>query len=118
LITDGRQSLGRPSPLAQGGRERAVLPVMTICKWCLAGYGLVALLALAAIPMSAIGWIAPDPLSAVPAILVGAPWSFLLVSLDVADSVALNVLLVALAMLINGTLIFLPCRLITRWRSD
>jgi hypothetical protein len=46
------------------------------------------------------------------------PWSFLLVSLDVADSVSLNVLFVALAMLINGTLIFLLCRLITRWRSE
>jgi len=91
---------------------------MTICKWCLAAYGLVALLALAAIPMSAMGWITPDPLSAVPAILVGAPWSFLLVSLEVADSVSLNVLLVALAMLINGTVIFLLCRLITRWRSE
>ncbi len=66
---------------------------MTICKWCLAAYGLVALLALAAIPMSALGWIAPDPLSAVPAILVGAPWSVLLVSLEVTDSVSLNVLL-------------------------
>jgi hypothetical protein len=53
-----------------------------------------------------------------PAILVGVPWSFLLVSLDVADSVSLNVLFVALAMLINGTLIFLLCRLITRWRSE
>jgi uncharacterized protein (DUF488 family) len=28
----------------------AVSPVMTICKWCLAAYGLLALLALAAIP--------------------------------------------------------------------
>jgi hypothetical protein len=91
---------------------------MSICKWCLAAYGLAALLALAAIPMSASGWIAPDPLSAVPAILVGAPWSFLLVSVDIAGSVSLNVLLVALAMLINATLIFLLCRLITRWRSE
>jgi len=91
---------------------------MTICKWCLGAYGLIALLALTAIPLSAMGWIAPDPLSAVPAILVGAPWSFLLVSLELTDSVSLNVLLVVLAMLINGALIFLLCRLITRWRSE
>jgi len=91
---------------------------MTICKWCLAAYGLMALLALAAIPLSAMGWITPDPLSAVPAILVGAPWSFLLVSLELADSVSLNVFLVVLAMLVNGTLIFLLCRLITRWLSE
>jgi hypothetical protein len=76
------------------------------------------LLALAAIPLSAMGWITPDPLSAVPAILVGAPWSFLLVSLKLTDMVSLNVLLVALAMLINAALIFLPCLLIARWRRD
>lgn len=91
---------------------------MTICKWCLAAYGLMALLALAAIPLSAMGWIAPDPLSAVPAILIGAPWSFLLVSLELTVSVSLNVLLLVLAMLINGTLIFLLCHLIARWRSE
>jgi hypothetical protein len=76
------------------------------------------LLALAAIPLSAMGWITPDPLSAVPAILVGAPWSFLLVSLKLTDMVSLNVLLVALAMLINAALIFLLCLLIARWRRD
>jgi hypothetical protein len=76
------------------------------------------LLALAAIPLSAMGWITPDPLSAVPAILVGAPWSFLLVSLKLTEMVSLNVLLVALAMLINAALIFLLCLLIARWRRD
>jgi hypothetical protein len=91
---------------------------MSICKWCVAAYGLVALLALAAIPMSALDWIAPEPLSALPAILVGAPWSVLLVSLDLTGSVSLNVLLVALAILINGTLVFVLCRLIARWRRN
>jgi len=39
--------------------------------WLIVLYGLVSALALAAIPLSAAGWIAPDPLSAIPALLLG-----------------------------------------------
>jgi len=31
--------------------------------------------------MSAAGWIPPDPLSAIPAMLLGVPWSYLLTQL-------------------------------------
>lgn len=49
---------------------------MRICHWILLVYVVVSILALAAIPLSAAGWITPDPLSAIPALLLGVPWSY------------------------------------------
>jgi hypothetical protein len=77
----------------------------------------VSVLALAAIPLSAAGWITPDPLSAIPAMLVGLPWSHLLVSLVDTDSMPVNVLLLVAAIAINGCLLWVLGRFVSRlWR--
>jgi hypothetical protein len=70
-------------------------------------YAVVSVVALAALPMSAAGWISPDPLSASPAVLLGLPWSYLLTELVGSQSSALNAALLALAMVINAGLIWL-----------
>jgi hypothetical protein len=70
-------------------------------------YAVVSVVALAALPMSAAGWISPDPLSAIPAVLLGLPWSYLLTELVGSQSSALNAALLALAMVINAGLIWL-----------
>jgi len=57
--------------------------------------------------MSAAGWIPPDPLSAIPAMLLGVPWSYLLTQLVGSQSSALNVALLAVAMASNAGLIWL-----------
>ena len=64
--------------------------------------------------MSAAGWIPPDPLSAIPAMLLGVPWSYLLTELVGLQSPAVNVVLLALAMAINASLIWLIGRLLSR----
>ena len=51
---------------------------MQIYHWFVLLYSVISGLALAAIPMSAAGWITPDPLSGIPAMLLGVPWSYLL----------------------------------------
>jgi len=78
---------------------------MKIYHWLILFYAFVSLLALAAIPMSAAGWITPDPLSAIPAMLLGVPWSYLLTELFGSQSPALNAVLLALAIIINAGLI-------------
>ncbi len=46
---------------------------MRIERWLAGLYVAACALALAAVPLSAAGWITPDPLSAVPALLLGLP---------------------------------------------
>ena len=64
--------------------------------------------------MSADGWIAPDPLSAIPELLLGVPWSYLLTEVVGSQSYALNIVLLALAMAINASLIWLIGRFLSR----
>jgi hypothetical protein len=87
---------------------------MRIYHWLVLLYSAVSVLALAAIPLSAAGWIAPDPLSAVPAILLGMPWSYLLTSLGGSETPTLNIFLLAVAMAINAGLIWLLGRFLSR----
>ncbi len=87
---------------------------MKIYHWLILLYAVVSLPALAAIPMSAAGWIAPDPLSAIPAMLLGVPWSYLLTELVGSQSPALNAVLLALAIAINTSLIWLIGRFLSR----
>ncbi|MDX1402219.1 MAG: hypothetical protein R3245_09880 [Kiloniellales bacterium] len=87
---------------------------MRIYHWLVLLYVIVCVVALAAIPMSAAGWIAPDPLSAIPAMLLGVPWSFLLTSFVESESLALNFFLLAVAMAINAGLIWLLGRFLGR----
>jgi hypothetical protein len=90
---------------------------MRIYYWLVVVYAVVSVLALTAIPLSAAGWITPDPLSAIPAILLGLPWSHLLLWLGDTHSVTVNFGLVAAAMAINGCLLWLLGRAISRlWR--
>ena len=46
---------------------------MRIYHWLVLLYVAVSILSLAAIPLSNAGWITPDPLSAIPALLLGIP---------------------------------------------
>jgi hypothetical protein len=87
---------------------------MRIYHWFVVAYTLVSVLALIAIPLSAAGWITPDPLSAAPAILLGLPWSHLLLWLGNTDAVTINFGLVAAAMAINGCLLWLLGRVVSR----
>jgi hypothetical protein len=87
---------------------------MKIHHWLILLYAFVSLLALAAIPLSAAGWITPDPLSAIPAMLLGLPLSYLLTELVGSQSSALNIVLLALAMAINASLIWLIGRFLSR----
>jgi hypothetical protein len=87
---------------------------MRIYYWPVVVYALISILALIAIPMSAAGWITPDPLSSVPAILLGSPWSHFLLRLGDTQSVVINFGLVAAAMAINGCLLWLLGRAVSR----
>ncbi len=87
---------------------------MQIYHWFVLLYAIVSALCLAAIPMSAAGWITPDPLSAIPAMLLGVPWSYLLIEVVGSQSSALNIVLLALAMAINASLIWLIGRFLSR----
>ncbi|HUW74393.1 MAG TPA: hypothetical protein VMW05_10290 [Methyloceanibacter sp.] len=82
--------------------------------WLVLVYTLVSALALAAVVLSAADWITPDPLSAIPAMLLGLPWSYMLTSLGASQSPTLNLLLVALGMGINAALIWLIGRRLSR----
>ena len=95
-------------------QSTAIGDKMKIYHWLILLYGVVSALALAAIPMSAAGWITPDPLSAIPALLLGVPWSYLLTALVGSQSSALNIVLLALAMIINAGLIWLIGRFLSR----
>jgi len=86
---------------------------MRIYHWLVLVYTLVSALALAAVVLSAADWITPDPLSAIPAMLLGLPWS-MLTSLGASQSPTLNLLLVALGMGINAALIWLIGRRLSR----
>jgi hypothetical protein len=83
---------------------------MRIGLWLFALYAIVCVLALSAIPLSAAGRITPDPLSAVPAILLGLPWSYLLLRFGDPQSVPLNLSLMALSMAINAAILWLLVR--------
>lgn len=87
---------------------------MRLYHWIVLVYVIVCVAALAVIPMSAAGWITPDPLSAIPAVLLGIPWSLLLTSFVESDSPTLNILLLAAAIAINASLIWLLGRLLSR----
>jgi hypothetical protein len=87
---------------------------MRIGLWLVTAYVIVCALALAAIPLSAAGWITPDPLSAVPAILLGLPWSSLLLRLGDPQSLVLNLSLMALSMAINAAILWLLVRVVSR----
>lgn len=87
---------------------------MRICHALLALYVAASILALAAIPMSAAGWIGPDPLSAVPAMLLGIPWSYGLTALGGSQSATANVALLATAMGLNAVLLWALCRFFRR----
>jgi len=87
---------------------------MRIYHWLALVYTLVSALALAAVVLSAADWITPDPLSAIPAMLLGLPWSYMLTSLGESQSPTLNLLLVALGMGINAALIWLIGRRLSR----
>jgi hypothetical protein len=90
---------------------------MRIYHWLVLLYVVVAILALAAIPLSAAGWITPDPLSAIPAILLGIPWSYLLTSFAESESSTLNISLLVMAIAINAGLIWLLGRFLSRRRA-
>lgn len=87
---------------------------MRLCQAFVVLYIAASLLALAAIPLSAAGWIEPDPLSAVPAMLLGTPWSYGFALLGGFQSVALNVALLAAAMALNAALLWALCRYLNR----
>ena len=87
---------------------------MRIGLWIFALYVGFCLLALLAIALSAAGWITPDPLSAIPAVLLGFPWSYWLTSFGGSESPTLNLFLLAAAMAINASLIWLLGRLLSR----
>jgi hypothetical protein len=87
---------------------------MRVGLWLVTAYAIVCVLALAAIPLSAAGWITPDPLSAVPAILLGLPWSRLLLRFGDPQSVPLNFGLMALSMAINAAILWLLARTFSR----
>jgi uncharacterized membrane protein len=90
---------------------------MRIHPWLAVIFAAVSVLALLAIPSSAAGWITPDPLSAVPAILLGLPWSVLLLWLVDTDALTINFALVAVSLAINASLLWLLGRTISRhWR--
>jgi hypothetical protein len=55
----------------------------------------------------AAGWSTPDPLSALPAMLLGLPWSALLLRFAEIESTILNLGLVALSMTANAALLWL-----------
>jgi len=78
-----------------------------IYHWLVLLYVVVSILALAAIPLSAAGWITPDPLSTIPALLLGVPWSYAFTSVVGSQSAVLNFLLLALAIAANAFLIWL-----------
>jgi hypothetical protein len=87
---------------------------MRISHWLVLLYVVVSVLALAAIPLSAAGWITPDPLSAVPALLLGLPWSYVLLAFGHSESVPVNFVLLALAMAMNAAILWLLGRSISR----
>jgi len=87
---------------------------MRIFHWLMLLYVVVGLLALAVIPVSAAGWITPDPLSAIPALLLVIPWSYALTALVGPQSAALNFVLLAGAMIINAGLIWFLGRFLSR----
>lgn len=89
---------------------------MRIEPWLVGLYAIACVLALAAIPLSAAGWITPDPLSAVPALLLGLPWSYLLLRLGDFDSMLPNLLLLVLAMAVNANLLWALAAWIGGWR--
>jgi hypothetical protein len=87
---------------------------MRVGHWVVTLYLVLCVLALAAIPLSAAGWITPDPLSAVPAILLGLPWSYLLLRFGDGQSCASNLGLMALSMAINATILWLLLHVLRR----
>ncbi len=87
---------------------------MRLYHWLVILYTLVCAAALAAVPLSAAGVIAPDPLSAIPAMLLGFPWSYVLTGFGGSQSAGLNLILVALGMAINAGLIWLIGRRLMR----
>jgi hypothetical protein len=90
---------------------------MRIYHWLVLLYVVVSVLALAVIPLSAAGWITPDPLSAIPAMLLGIPWSYGLVALGGSQSSVVNFVLLALAMATNAALLWLLGHFVSRrWR--
>jgi hypothetical protein len=89
---------------------------MRIGLWLIVVYGSVCALALAAIALGAAGWIAPDPLSAIPAILLGLPWSDLLLTLADSQSLSAKFALLGAAMAMNAALVWLLVRAVRRWR--
>ena len=88
---------------------------MRIERWLVGLYGTACALALAAIPLSAAGWITRDPLSAVPALLLGLPWSHVLTWLGDTQSVTVNLALVGLGMAVNFVLIWVLGTWIGGW---
>ena len=92
--------------------------MMRIGLWLVALYVSLCVLAFLAIPLSAAGWITPDPLSAVPALLLGLPWSYVLLQLGDPESVTLNLALLALSMAINAAIFWLIASAVSRrWRG-
>jgi len=87
---------------------------MRIYHWLVLLYVAVSILSLAAIPLSNAGWITPDPLSAIPALLLGIPWSYGLVALGGSQSAVLNFVLLAVAIAMNAGLIWLLGRFLSR----
>lgn len=79
---------------------------MRVEHWPAWLYAIACVLALALVPMSAAGWIARDPLSAIPAVLLGLPWSIGLPWLGASESVALNLALLLLGMALNFGLLW------------
>lgn len=56
----------------------------------------------------------PDSWSAIPAILLGLPWSYLLTEFVGSQSASLNLALLAIAMALNAGLIWIIGRLLSR----
>ncbi len=90
---------------------------MRMGLWLVALYVSLCVLALIAIPLSATGWIAPDPLSAIPAMLLGLPWSYVLLRFGDPQSMALNFGLLALPMAINAAILWLLASALRRSRE-
>lgn len=83
---------------------------MSFWKCVLYGYVSISLLALMAIPFSALGWSESDVLSAIPAILIGIPWSLPLLSLSNGGSVYWAFFLVLLAIIMNVVALWIIAR--------
>lgn len=89
-----------------------------LCRVVVTVYAVLCALALVIIPLNAAGMFGmePDPLSAIYALLLSAPWSFLAGDL-VGDSVVGHLILAVVGMAVNAVIFLFVCRLFGRRAS-